>query len=105
MIKNILRPAVFCDRCGEDVEEYNGHPYIETDGKHYCPDCALILGKLDALTYINWHGIGIYEKAEYKDGVLTAFQKWGRGYRRDEWSIDDEEFQRKRILEAVPEDS
>jgi hypothetical protein len=103
MIKNILRPAIFCDRCGEDVESYNGHPYIKVDSNHYCPDCALIIGELDALTYISWHGIGIYEKAAYKDGVITAFQKWGRGYRKDEWNIDDEEFQRKRVLETVPE--
>lgn len=91
MIKQIKYTvdAVFCDNCGKDLESYLGHGYISNDEiqKDYCYDCALKLGKMSALDWLEAHGIYIYEKATYSNGVITAYQKWGRGYRVDKERI------------------
>jgi hypothetical protein len=46
-------------------------------------DCALKKGLADPMLWLNANGIGIYHHAEYHDGTIIAFQKWGRGYRKD----------------------
>lgn len=55
MIKRITYEVddAFCDKCGEDLKSYLGH------------------------------GICIYDKATYSNGVITAYRKWGRGYKVD----------------------
>ena len=32
------------------------------------------------MAWANLHGFGIFHHAEYKDGKVIGFQKWGRGY-------------------------
>ena len=36
----------YCDMCGEDVQMYNGFPYVTENGKDYCPDCAYKAGAI-----------------------------------------------------------
>lgn len=64
MIKDIQLTvsAIFCDRCGEDVHNYEGWPYVEDEGKHYCPDCAYKVGKLTKREWCNMNGIFIDDR-------------------------------------------
>lgn len=80
-----------CDKCETPLGNLDGHPYYEDGENNYCPDCALKIGVIDAEEWLTIHGIGIYDRAIYKDGIITAYQKWGRGYRKDEVKIFDNE--------------
>ena len=87
MIKRITYEVddAFCDKCGEDLKSYLGYGYIADDDNqhHYCYDCALKLGIITAMDWLLGHGICIYDKATYSSGVITAYRKWGRGYKVD----------------------
>lgn len=75
--------AYTCFKCGGIIVD--GHPYYNVHGRHVlCLDCALKLGYIGPMAWLELHGIMIYHHAEYHDGILTAYQKWGRGYRKDE---------------------
>ena len=91
MIKQILQPAVFCDRCDTDVQSYDGHPYFEEHGFHYCPECALIIGIITPMEYVKstLSACGSFDKAEYTDGKLIAYTKWGSGYRKTIFEVAD----------------
>ena len=75
-----------CGICGKIIED--GEPHIKYEAQHVCCDCALKIGLLPAIDWLDIHGIGIYEKADYENGVITAYQKWGRGCRKDEIKIE-----------------
>ena len=75
-----------CGICGKIIED--GEPHIKYEAQHVCCDCALKIGLLPAIDWLDIHGIDIYEKADYENGVITAYQKWGRGYRKDEIKIE-----------------
>lgn len=75
-----------CGICGNVIED--GEPHVKHEAQRICCDCALKIGPLPAVDWLDIHGIDIYEKAEYKDGVITAYQKWGRGYRKDKIKIE-----------------
>jgi hypothetical protein len=47
----------------------------------------LKLGKCTPMEYLDAHGLGIYHHAEYNNGKIIAYQKWGKGYRKDELEI------------------
>ena len=76
-----------CANCGKPVSEHEGDPYQRFDMKDYCLDCALKLGMLGPMEWLHYHGFGIYHHAEYHNGRITAYQKWGKGYRKDELEI------------------
>lgn len=82
LIKPIPTEVVLCDRCKKDVKAYNGFPYVSTDGHDYCYDCALILGVVTPMEYVDecLFAFGRCDKAEYSDGKLIMYRKWGRGY-------------------------
>ena len=71
-----------CHDCGNLI--IDGHPYHNVSG-HYmlCLDCALKCGYAWPMVWLELHGFGIYDRAEYHDGKIIAFQKWGKGYRKD----------------------
>ena len=79
-----------CECCETPLGNHIGWPYVKKDENAYCYDCALKKGLVDALDWLDVHGIGIYEKAYYKDGVITAFRKWGKAYRKDEVRVFDD---------------
>ena len=72
-----------CEKCDAPLGNHVGWPYVEKDGKFYCHDCALKEGIIDAMEWLDAHGIAIYDHATYKDGTITAYQKWGKSYRKD----------------------
>ena len=76
-----------CDGCNTPLGNHEGNPYYEHGNDNYCPDCALKKKIIDADEWLKIHGIGIYDHAVYKDGVITAYQKWGKSYRKDEVRI------------------
>lgn len=78
-----------CDECETPLGNHMGWPYIEHGEENYCHDCALKKGIIDADEWLSAHGITIYDHAIYKNGVITAYQKWGRSYRKDEVRIFD----------------
>ena len=82
LIKPIPTEVVFCDRCKKDVQTYNGFPYISSDAHDYCCDCALILGVITPMEYVDecLFAFGSCDKAEYLDGKLIMYRKMGRGY-------------------------
>ena len=73
-IEHIIKEYI-CDDCGELLGNQCGHPYFPDKENNYCPDCALKRKIIDAEEWLNLHGIGIYDHAVYKDGVITAYQK------------------------------
>lgn len=77
-----------CDECDEPLGNQDGNPYYSDADNNYCPDCALKNRVIDADEWLHVHGISIYDHAIYKDGVISAYQKWGKGYRKDEMRID-----------------
>ena len=87
-IEHIIKEYI-CDDCGELLGNQCGHPYFPDKENNYCPDCALKRKIIDAEEWLNLHGIGIYDHAVYKDGVITAYQKWGKRFRKDEVRIFD----------------
>ena len=82
--KEIILQSFVCEECEKEVGNLDGFPYYtDKDGNYYCPDCALKNNLCTAEDWLNDHGIRIYESASYKNGKITAFQKWGKGYRKD----------------------
>ena len=74
-----------CQSCGRATHEEDGFPYaVDDTGKHYCLDCGLRCGMVEPLNYLELHGFGIFHHATYQDGIIYAFRKWGRGYRKYE---------------------
>ena len=73
-----------CDACRVTIEASFPRVMSEDGKECLCIDCALKQGKLPPKEWLDLRGLGIYEKATYEDGVIYAFQKWGRGYRKDE---------------------
>lgn len=73
-----------CDKCDKPLGNHIGNPYYVDEQKNIClcGDCALDSGLIDAMEWLHNYniGLGIFEKAEYENGVVTAYQKWGRGY-------------------------
>ena len=76
-----------CENCGNSAKEQDGHPHVVFDRKPYCLDCALKLGMLGPMEWLHYHGFEIYHHAEYHNGKIIAYQKWGKGYRKDELEI------------------
>ncbi len=75
-----------CPSCNRATHEEDGFPYgiDEKTGDHYCFDCGLKLGMVEPMDYLELRGFGIFHRATYQNGIITAFQKWGRGYRKHE---------------------
>ena len=75
-----------CPSCGKYTHEEDGFPYgANADtGEHYCLDCGLKLGMVEPMDYLELHGFGIFHHATYKDGIINAFRKCGKGYRKYE---------------------
>ena len=78
-IEHIVREYL-CDGCGEPLGNQDGHPYIQAGENNYCYDCALKRGLID--------------HAVYQDGVISAYRKWGKGFRRDVVRIFDQNGER-----------
>lgn len=76
-----------CDDCETELHTTSGWPYVSDGENNYCPSCAVKRELLKPIEWLKWHGVGIYHHATYKDGVITAYQKWGRGYRKDEIEV------------------
>ena len=76
-----------CDDCDAPLGNHEGAPYSKEGDNNYCLDCALKRKLIDADEWLELHGIGIYDHAIYKDGVITAYQKWGKSFRKDEVRI------------------
>jgi hypothetical protein len=102
MIKKIQLTvnAVFCDRCGEDLHSYEGWGYVENEdgSKHYCEECALKVGALSPLDWVNKHNPTTrkYYAAELQGKMILAYYKCNtkKGYRIDRMEpFYDEEFQ------------
>lgn len=95
MIKKIQLTvdAAFCDECGEDLHSYEGWGYIDirVEGKHYCEECALRIGVLDPLFWINKHNPTTreYYKAELVGHEIHAYYKCKtkKGYRVDKFEV------------------
>ena len=81
--------AVFCDCCGEDLHSYDGWPYVDTGNMQYCEDCALRVGAMTPLEWVNAHKFTTrkYYKAEFEGKTILAYYKCNtpKGYRRDRW--------------------
>lgn len=75
-----------CPSCHTPTNEERGFPYGIDDktGEHYCLDCGLKLGIVEPMDYLELHGFGIFHHATYKNGIISAFRKWGKGYRKYE---------------------
>lgn len=71
-----------CVICGQPIGEDHPH-FNDGNSRRMCMDCALKKGLADPMLWLNANGIGIYHHAEYHDGTIIAFQKWGRGFRKD----------------------
>lgn len=80
-----------CESCETPLGDHEGNPYIKQEGAYYCHDCALRLKFIDAEEWLNAHGIRIYDHAMYKDGCIIAYQKGGKGYRKDVVRVFDDE--------------
>ena len=79
--------TIICKNCGKPAIKHDGDPYTVFRGDRYCLDCALKLGMCAPMDYLDVHGIDIYHHAEYHDNKIIAYQKWGRGYRKDELEL------------------
>lgn len=72
-----------CPSCGRYTHEEDGFPFgIDDTGKHYCLECGLKLRMVEPLEYLELCGFGIFHHATYKDGIIKAFRKCGKGYRK-----------------------
>lgn len=82
------KDAEFCDCCG--VAIYDGDPKVKESNTPseftLCLDCGLKNNYISAIEWLQLRGFNIYDHATYNasNGTITAFQKWGRGYRKDE---------------------
>lgn len=74
-----------CIDCSEHIED--GEPFVNFEREIFCTDCALKRGIMGPLEWLDIRGISIYHHAEYHDGKITAYQKWGKGYRKDELEL------------------
>lgn len=84
MIKNVSVQDYFCDQCGIDTDTRDGNGcWHDSQGHDFCLDCAIEHGLIDPLDWLNLHGISLHEKAEYKDGKVIGYRKWGRGFMKD----------------------
>jgi hypothetical protein len=80
-----------CEDCETPLGDHEGNPCVEHEDNYYCYDCALKRRIIDADDWLRAHGIGIYDHAIYKNGYIIAYQKWGRGYRKDTVRIFEDE--------------
>lgn len=80
-----------CEVCETPLGDHEGAPCVEYNGDYYCYDCALKRHIIDADDWLNAHGISIYDHAIYKDGYIIAYQKWGKGYRKNAVRIFEDE--------------
>lgn len=80
-----------CEVCNKPIGDHKGYPYYFDKNKNtfYCPECALDAGFIDATEWLRYHGLGHFEKAEYKNGVITIYQKWGTGYTKSELVVNE----------------
>jgi hypothetical protein len=83
--------AVFCDECKKDLMSYDGNPYWEKDGKHYCEMCALKSGAMSPLEYAQRYNPWTrkYYAAELVGDEIRAYYKCKtkKGYRVDRWGL------------------
>ena len=80
-----------CDGCGMGLGNHIGNPYFSQGNNNYCPDCALRVGVITPEKWLSINGLYGFHHAEYKDGKVTAFLKWGKGYRKSEMVLPDVE--------------
>lgn len=76
-----------CEDCETPLGNHVGWPFVDKGDQKYCHDCALKKNLITADDWLKAHGIGIYDHAIYKNGVITAYQKWGKSFRKDEVRI------------------
>ena len=77
-----------CNNCGNPATEHDGDPFVIYKRKTYCLDCGLKLGMCAPMHYLDMCGMeGMYHHAEYHDGKIIAYRKWGKGYRKDELEL------------------
>ena len=76
-----------CTDCNELIHDSDPHA-VWNNSEHFCLNCALKRGIIGPLYWLDTCGIGIYHHATYNNGTITGFQKWGRGYRKDEIKIE-----------------
>lgn len=74
-----------CDDCETELHTTDGWPAYRDGDNYYCEVCAVKRGILDPLSYAG--RFDNYHHATYKDGIITAYRKWGRGYRKDEIKV------------------
>ncbi len=70
-----------CDDCETPLGHYMGFPYVEVGDYTYCYDCALKRGLITPMAWFKASGMEP-DHATFKDGVVTGFWKWGRGFRK-----------------------
>ena len=84
----MAKTNLICENCGNPAIENDGDPFVNYKRKAYCLDCGLKLGMCAPMHYLDMCGTGdMYHHAEYHDGKIIAYQKWGKGYRKDELEI------------------
>ena len=76
-----------CTDCNGLIHDSDPHA-VWNNSEHFCLNCALKRGIIGPLYWLDTCGIGIYHHATYNNGTITGFQKWGRGYRKDEIKIE-----------------
>lgn len=77
-----------CKNCGNPATENDGDPFVVYNRNTYCLDCGLKLGMCAPMHYLDMCGMeGVYHHAEYHDGKIIAYRKWGKGYRKDELEL------------------
>ena len=77
-----------CKNCGNPATENDGDPFVVYGRNTYCLDCGLKLGMCAPMHYLDMCGMeDMYHHAEYNDGKIIAYRKWGKGYRKDELEL------------------
>lgn len=77
-----------CKNCGNPATENDGDPFVVYNRNTYCLDCGLKLGMCAPMHYLDMCGMeGMYHHAEYHDGKIIAYRKWGKGHRKDELEL------------------
>ena len=86
-----------CEDCETLLGDHDGNPYcIDDSGNYFCPDCGLRRKLIDADEWLSIHGIMIYDHAIYKNGNIIAYQKWGKGFRKDVIKVFDSDENKSR---------
>ena len=67
-----------CKTCGAQIPDF--YPRVNHENEVYCIDCAVKAELMDPLEWCELSGIYLFHHATYKDGIITGFRKWGRGY-------------------------